>query len=130
MHSVSSNGVANALGYLVWENPDSTQSFSAQDVTFDRQVPSEYSKLKIEFRPLNTENYFVTSECVIGYNTYLSISYVVLTGNARAVISDRLARYSSRTGISFSECRFWQSSTNTQQEINTRCIPTRIWAIK
>lgn len=130
MQSVTSNAVAEALGYLVWENPDSTQTFLAQDIVYDRVIPNEYSRVKIEFRALITENYKLVTECDIGDNTYLTNAYVVLSGNARCVVVDRLARNPSRTGVNISEGRMWQSSNNTQQENNNRIIPTRIWAIK
>lgn len=128
MHSVTSNAVANALGYLVWENPDTTASFEAQTIAFDRAVPYSYSRIKIEYRCLNSESYYKTAEVEVGNNTYLENSYAVLT-SSRWVIADRLVKNTTRNGCDFSEARLYTNTTNFDTA-NTRLIPARIWAIK
>ena len=126
MQSVTSNGVANALGYLVWENPDSTQNMGAESKDFDRAIPSGYTKLKIEYRNITSESFYFVKEVSIGNNTYLDASYAVTSGNA--IVTNRLC-YLSNTGFTVTLARRWHSSTG-YSEVENRCIPTRIWAIK
>ena len=123
MHPVTSNAVANAFGYLVWENPDSTVSFPAQTITFDRAVPSEYSRLKIEFRNLRTEDYTFTAEVDIGMRTYLTSSYVTSGGNQW--VTSRLFRNITRTQAEVDICRAYSSSSG-YQDSEARCIPHKI----
>jgi hypothetical protein len=127
MNPVTSNAVANAFGYLVWENPDSTVDFSAQTITFDRAVPNEYTRLKVEFRNYKTQDYMFTTEVDIGMNTYLSSSFV--TSGGEQWVTSRLFRNITRTQADVDICRTYSSSYGFQDNV-TRCIPHKIWAIK
>ena len=126
MHSVTSGAVANALGYLVWENSDSTVDIGATTINFDRVVPDSYSKILIEYRNLTSENYFFFQECEVGKGTYLNAAYTASSGNT--LICSRLCD-TSRQSITIGICRYTNSSSGFR-EVENRCVPHKIWAIK
>ena len=128
MQSVTSNGVAEAIeGYLIWENPDPSQGFDSQTITFDRAIPDRYSKVRIMYRNITSEDYYFYTECVVGDRCYLNSSYVS-SGGVQFVTS-RLFRNFTRTSVEIGICQVYSSSSGNSTSL-TRCIPTRIWAIK
>ena len=128
MQSVSSSAVAEAIeGYLVWENPHPAQDFDAQTITFDRAIPSQYSKVKVLYRNLTSEDYYFYTECEIGLNSYLTASYVTTTGNS--INASRLFRDLTRNSVIVAVCRYYSSSSGYSTSL-TRCVPVKIFAIK
>ena len=128
MHSVTSNGVAEAVeGYLIWENPDPSQGFDSQTITFDRAIPDRYSKVRIMYRNITSEDYYFYTECVVGDRCYLNSSYV--TSNGVQWVTSRLFRNFTRTTVEIGTCQTYSSSSG-YSSTDRRCIPTRIWAIK
>lgn len=127
MQSVSSNAVAEATGYLIWENPDSTQSFGAQTLNYDRPIPTGFSRIKIEVRNLTTENIFYNQEFYLGKNSYFTVPYGFTSGN----LGIMMRNISNITNNSFDieECRYVNSQSGLQTTPN-RLVPNRIWALK
>ena len=128
MQSVTSNSVAEAVeGYLIWENPDSTQDFAGQTITFDRAIPDRYSKVRIMYRNLSSEDYYFYTECMVGDRCYLNSSYV--TSNGVQWVTSRLFRNFTRTTVEIGTCQTYSSSSG-YSSADRRCIPAKIWAIK
>lgn len=128
MQSVTSNGVAKAIeGYLVWENPDPSQGFDTQYITFDRAIPAEYSKVRIMYRNITSEDYYFYTECEIGLRCYLNSSYI--SGSGVQFITSRLFRNFTRTNVEVVVCQVYSSSSGYSTSL-TRNVPVKIWAIK
>ena len=129
MQSVTSNGVANALGYLVWENPDSTQGMGQTTIEYDRAIPTGYNKIRIECQNLagSGGNYKFYTDCLLGYNNYLSLHFIAASG--LIYLQNRIIDYIDTSSCRVSICRFYKSDVGFS-EVENRIIPTRIWAIK
>ena len=127
MQSVTSNGVANALGYLVWENPDSSQNFQAQTITFDRVIPNNFSRIRVLYRNYQTATNYECTESEIGINFYLTLNYVTTTGEQ--VSLSRLVTNTTRNNIDVAICQCYTSGAGYYTDAN-RLIPVKIWAIK
>ena len=127
MQSVTSNGVANALGYLVWENPDPSQNFQAQTITFDRAIPNNFSRIRVLYRNYQTATNYECTESEIGINFYLTLNYVTTTGEQ--VSLSRLVTNTTRNNIDVAICQCYTSGAGYYTDTN-RLIPVKIWAIK
>ena len=127
MQSVTSNGVANALGYLVWENPAPSQNFQAQTITFDRVIPNNFSRIRVLYRNYQTATNYECTESEIGINFYLTLNYVTTTGTQ--VSFSRLVTNTTRNNIDVAICQCYTSDAGYYTDTN-RLIPVKIWAIK
>ena len=127
MHSVTSNAVANALGYLVWENTN-PQAIGAVTINFDRPIPSGYTKIRIETGNIlpNYEYVFYT-DFLIGKSGYLSLHFISAGGVI--YMPNRIVSNITTNSFKINVCRFYKSDVGFS-EVEDRIIPLRVWAIK
>ena len=128
MQSVTSNGVANALGYLVWETTDPQEIGENVTFNFDRPIPNGFTRIRVETgNVLPSMDYVFYTECLIGKKIYLSLHFTSAQGVEYAPnrIIDNITTTSFRVGI----CRFYKSDVGFSNATD-RIIPLRIWAIK
>ncbi len=125
MHSVTSNAVAEAFGYLLWENPDSTQGLARYDITYN--LPNGYKKLLVEVKLTQTAAWRFLTLVSIDGNDYLSKVWV----NSRGLfqLATRVIENITNQGCSITQGRYF-TITDGYLVDNTYCVPTRIWAIK
>ena len=127
MQSVTSNAVANALGYLVWENPDSSQDFAGQTITFDKAIPYGYSKILVEARHWSNSSLRFLTLVNKEYAGFLSTIWSDSSGNFNTLT--RRVEVTSDSACTFGDCRS-TLNYNTPSVTNWGAVPTRIWAIK
>lgn len=108
----------------LWENPDSTQAFAAQDVTLSSD---DYEFLLFIFR-FSTGGNYATSTLVVpkGLSAYADYAYPSTAGSRNFA---RFIGYLSDTSYNISVCTYSTGSTGTTTE-NANLVPIAIYGFK
>lgn len=110
------------IGTVLWENPNPTASFSAQEITLSSD---NYDILEMYYTLLQNQ------QCIIRFPKGTG-TYLMRTGGNNAVTSiiARIINYNTDTSYNVGNAYSCSIPSATQEESNTSLIPVKIIGYK
>lgn len=119
---VHENAVSGLRGFVLWENPNPTSSFSSQTLTLSS---ADYDYLELYYRFDTTHNIVSTMKTVKGYECRMFM--MAGTSSGVEVYYRDLIRYTD-TSFRISTC--FKAVATTESESNANIIPIKIVGYK